>query len=91
VQLDTNKRPTPPKYSQCISQRLILNRKGSGCIIHAEQPRIRDKALLYISPIIQEYEMSLFIGSDYLHQRNSCGSKLKTMFHWVEDKVFTVF
>jgi len=54
VQLDTNKRPNPSKYSQYIYQRLILNRKLSGYTIRAEQPRIRDKALLYISPIIQE-------------------------------------
>jgi hypothetical protein len=46
-QLDTNKGPTAPKYSQCISQRLILNRKRSRYIIHAEQPRVREKVLLY--------------------------------------------
>jgi hypothetical protein len=65
VQLDTNKRPTPPKYSQCISQRLILNGKRSGYIIHAEQPRIRDKVLLYISPIIQE--LVEYVGNELVY------------------------
>ena len=59
VQLDANKRPTPPKYSQCISQLLILNRKRSVYIIHAEQPKIQDKALSYISPFIQEFVESV--------------------------------